>query len=98
LLSSATVLGVSAIRPNAKPEISIAAPSTIANNRCDLVIGYPPSREANKNGDPEKAQQTRRHDQSFAPHLDKSRYFFNMRASSLELRRPLMPLFFSHIG
>jgi hypothetical protein len=55
LLSSATVLGVSAIRPNAKPEISIAAPSTMANIRCDLVIGYPPSHEADKNGDPEKA-------------------------------------------
>jgi hypothetical protein len=44
LPSSAVVLGVSAIRPNAKPEISIAAPNTIANILCDLVIGYPPSK------------------------------------------------------
>jgi hypothetical protein len=42
LLSSAVVLGVSAIRPNAKPEISIAAPRTMANIRCDLVMSYPP--------------------------------------------------------
>jgi hypothetical protein len=75
LLSSATVLGGSAILPNANPEISIAAPSTIAKIRCDLVIGYPPSREANKNGDPGKGKQTWRHDQGHAPCLDKSRYF-----------------------
>jgi hypothetical protein len=75
LPSSAVVLGVSAIRPNANPEISIAAPSTIANIRCDLVIGYPPSREVSTYGDPEIAQQTWRHDQRFAIRLDKSHYF-----------------------
>jgi hypothetical protein len=50
LLSSAVVLGVSAIRPNAKPEISIAAPMTMANILCDLVMSYPPLplHEANK--------------------------------------------------
>jgi hypothetical protein len=54
LLSSAVVLGVSAIRPNAKPEISIAAPRTMANIRCDLVMSRPPLRETDKNGEPEK--------------------------------------------
>src|SRR5262249_32331642 len=66
LLSSATVLGVSAIRPNAKPEISIAAPSTMANIRCDLDIGYPPSREASINGDPGNTMQTGRHDRTLS--------------------------------
>jgi hypothetical protein len=73
LPSTAVVFGVSAIRPNAKPEISIAAPSTIANIRCDLVIGYPPSREADINGDPEKAQQTGRHIQCLEPRPDLDR-------------------------
>jgi len=40
--SSAVLLSVPAVRPNAKTEISVAAPRTMVNIRRDLVMSFPP--------------------------------------------------------